>query len=1616
MSGALVPTLLPSPARAEVSGATMVQFTSYPVIATKSAQPMVMIAASNDHQLYFKAYDDYSDLDGDGSLDTTYKHSIDYYGYFDSYKCYAYDTSARRFEPRAVTDDKYCTGAWSGNFLNWATMTRMDAVRKLWFGGKRVQPERGSGATLERTYLPHDAHSFAKYYAGDDIDRLTPFSAPGNYTVSAADPRANGITLCNTTDVAGSPVSETVTEPPLLKVVRGNYSLWAANERWQCTWASGAPEDNHNGVNGNDPASSGINAYDHSPDFAQGIGERNYVVRVTACVAGLIGGENCKRYPSGAYKPIGLLQRYGDDEQLLFSMVAGSYLKNKSGGVLVKNMGSMRDEVAVDDDGRFTSVLGGLDESGNAVGANRSEGIINSWSRYRIIKYRHGDGTYGTNGLNANNCTWGLNSFRDGQCQNWGNPFAEIYLNALRYYAGRPVSGTFRADDSALLPGLNTPQAWEDPLDATNYCTRLNVVNVNASVISYDGDNLDDPSDGIGELGATLDSKGLTDLVGAGEGIPGRNFFVGATGIDNDHLCTEKQVPGLGAVAGVCPEAPRLSGTYRTAGLAYWAHTTDIRAFGPEELPGKQTVDTYSVALAPALPKISIPVPGTTGQAVTILPACRNQSIDGNCAIVDFKVVQPHQETAGPTGPVATGKFFVSWEDSEQGGDFDQDMWGTIEYRITGSDITVTTDVHGESTPYAMGFGYVVSGTLRDGYHAHSGINGYDYLDGTGASGCSGCAVADSASSNEYALARSSAGLLEDPLFYAAKWGGFNDQNGNDVPDLQTEWDERTTTGLDGADDIPDKYFFVTNPQALEDALTQVFDDILTRIGSGTAAAVVANTATGAGAAFQALYEPEVKGADSREATWAGDLHALWIDGFGLLREDNPGSTPNGRLDDYNTDPVVDVFFDETEQRTRIRRYTSSDDDTFIEASSTVHELDALSPIWSARDRLSPNPDFADVTRQRSYTSSAAGGRYIFTWMDTDLDGQVDSGEQVDFARTNINAANFGYFDVGSVAEAQSIVDYIRGAEQAGFRNRAVDLDGDGNAEVMRLGDIVHSTPTPSGAPAEALDILFSDASYRAFRAKYANRRQVVYVGANDGMLHAFNAGFFDPVNRRFRLSANGETEHPLGAELWAYVPRNLLPHLKWLTDPDYTHVYYVDLKPKVFDARIFPDDLTHPNGWGTVLVAGFRLGGGAITTDTAGDGLGTNDGDGDTSDDVTMRSAYVVLDVTDPEQPPKVLAELTRPELGFTTSYPAVVHFASENRWYLVFGSGPTELASATSTQNGRLLAYEMQQTPTGPDIVLASGFPKTLAESDSFVGDPVVLDWNLSGDADTLYFGSASGSVGTSGGGLYKLEVGGAPAASDWAAPQTLLEPNPGQPFLAQPTATLDERARRWVFASTGRLFVNADRESTAQQTLYGVIDGEPNTFPTDGRNLVDVSDAAVFADGSISGVTDPGGGTLDTVTALSGAIPEAGGWKRDYAADGVGPSQRGITGSALVGGILFNSAFTPSEDLCTSSGHSELLGLYYKTGTALDGPAVFGATCTNGGDSCPGSELQSIDAISLGAGLASSPSIQGGTGLGRQVVSVITQTSTGAIVMEKAVTALGVLSGEVSWRELR
>ncbi len=269
-------------------------------------------------------------------------------------------------------------------------------------------------------------------------------------------------------------------------------------------------------------------------------------------------------------------------------------------------------------------------------------------------------------------------------------------------------------------------------------------------------------------------------------------------------------------------------------------------------------------------------------------------------------------------------------------------------------------------------------------------------------------------------------------------------------------------------------------------------------------------------------------------------------------------------------------------------------------------------------------------------------------------------------------------------------------------------------------------------------------------------------------MLHAVNGGFYNETQNKFCLTEdclNENTAPKLGAELWAYVPYNLLPHLKCLADPNYDHKYFVDLKPRIFDVQIFdPAETDHPGGWGTILVGGMRFGGARISAhelDMADNGVADYP-----ADTRQFTSAYFIFDITNPEDTPELLGEMTfnpasHADLGFTTPMPSVVPMktgANTSEWYLLLGSGPTAI-DGTSTQNAKIAVFPLKKLIESPRVAfqIPSGVP-TVGSSqagavfpfpcygNSFVSDLITVDFDLVDNyrADVVYFGTVEGTWG--------------------------------------------------------------------------------------------------------------------------------------------------------------------------------------------------------------------------------------------------------------------------------
>jgi type IV pilus assembly protein PilY1 len=195
----------------------------------------------------------------------------------------------------------------------------------------------------------------------------------------------------------------------------------------------------------------------------------------------------------------------------------------------------------------------------------------------------------------------------------------------------------------------------------------------------------------------------------------------------------------------------------------------------------------------------------------------------------------------------------------------------------TVGNITITTDLVFTAASGSHGFGYVISGTNADGAHYHSGDTNfnYTYVNPSGGSvvECTNCNRVAGGTSVTYTPNTGASFVLQDPLYYAAKYGGFKDSNGNNIPDLTTEWDQLRTDGSPGADGIPDNYFLVSNPLGLENALNKVF---LTILQTSSASSVATNsTSLQAGTK---LYQARFNSND-----WSGQVLAFPVNSDGTV-------------------------------------------------------------------------------------------------------------------------------------------------------------------------------------------------------------------------------------------------------------------------------------------------------------------------------------------------------------------------------------------------------------------------------------------------------------------------------------------------------------------------------------------------------------------------------------------------------------------------------------------------------------------------------------------------------------------------------------------------------------
>ena len=230
-------------------------------------------------------------------------------------------------------------------------------------------------------------------------------------------------------------------------------------------------------------------------------------------------------------------------------------------------------------------------------------------------------------------------------------------------------------------------------------------------------------------------------------------------------------------------------------------------------------------------------------------------------------------------------------------------------------------------------------------------------------------------------------------------------------------------------------------------------------------------------------------------------------------------------------------------------------------------------------------------------------------------------------------------------------------------------------------------------------------------------------------------------------------------------------------------------------------------------------------------------------------------MDVTNPEAPPKLLAEITHEDLGFTTSMPTIMKSRTQDGnggfteggdgWYLVFGSGP-----AGNDENGRREALNLAKSEKTAKVFVfdldAREEVELVAEleENSFTGGFTSEDWDRNYQDDAFYFG-VIGPEDTENGGFAGSLRRGAPSrpGSDNFNVDYLLDDSVNLPFSAAPLTYRDILGEYWVFAGTGRFFVPEDNLTVQQNYFYGIKELRAHSDPTESVPLEDEDNSCLL-----------------------------------------------------------------------------------------------------------------------------------------------------------------------------
>ena len=575
-----------------------------------------------------------------------------------------------------------------------------------------------------------------------------------------------------------------------------------------------------------------------------------------------------------------------------------------------------------------------------------------------------------------------------------------------------------------------------------------------------------------------------------------------------------------------------------------------------------------------------------------------------------------------------------------------------------------------------------------------------------------------------------------------------------------------------------------------------------------------------------------------------------------------------------------------------------------------AHEIDLTTGavktavIWSAQSALDAKTgNLCDNRTIYLFRSGASNNRTPFTWNTSACDsGMAPTGT----ATTGLNSTEQGYFSSTQLAALSQYATMTDGTGTPATDNQRGTAYGDKLVNFVRgqryyegyvtnnanklyrtranvLGDIVNAQPVYVKAPFGS----FTDSGYSTFKSANASRTPMVYVAANDGMLHGFYAG-------TSASDANG------GKEAWAFIPSIVLPNLYKLADDNYanTHAYSVDGTPTVGD---FYDSAA--STWKTMLVAGLNAGG----------------------------RGYYALDVTDPASP-KGLWEFKWSDtcydatnsatayadchVGLTFNDPLITKL-SDGTWVVIVTSGVNNVNSPNKTGDGLGYLYVLRAY----DGKILYKIATTAGTAATPSGLNHAINWvdNTTVDNTTLrvYAGDLLGN-------LWRFDVNDTinPTGREATLIGTAKAPNgTAQPISTRPEVALNG-SQPFILFGTGRMLGSSDLTDTQVQSIYGVIDPlTATTAYTDLRGSMKPMTMTQVGTGSTATRTIACAGTSTQCNLSSGWVvnlPDSG--------------ERVNVDVKLQLGTLVVASNVPQSSACTIGGYSWINYFNFSTGTAV------------------------------------------------------------------------------------